>query len=121
MIIHNESKAFECNVCSKVFSYQFQLKIYYRTHTGEKPFACETCDIKFSQKYNLATHSDIVQSQAFKCDICLKVFTCISHLIRHYRTHTGEKSFACQVCDKKFTQKYDLATHSDIVQSQAFK
>ena len=41
-----------------------------------------------------------------------------SILIRHYRTHTEEKHFACQVCDKKFAKKTNLvqhqATHSKV-------
>ena len=50
-------------------------------------------------------------SKAFKCDVCLKIFLNKSKLERHYRTHTGEKPFACLICNRKFAQKAILVQH----------
>ena len=56
MKIHDESKAFKCDVCLKLFCNKTQLKVHYRTHTGEKPYACQMCKRKFSQKHALTRH-----------------------------------------------------------------
>ena len=42
----------------------------------------------------------------FKCDICDKGFTQSNDVVRHKRTHTGEKPFKCDVCDKGFTDTF---------------
>ena len=47
----------------------------------------------------------------FVCDQCDKTFTRLSYLQQHKLTHTGEKPFACDQCDKTFTQSGSLKQH----------
>ena len=39
------------------------------------------------------------------CQLCLKVFACNSALEIHMRSHTKERPFRCNVCDRGFSTK----------------
>lgn len=43
---------------------------------------------------------------------CGKRFARSDELARHYRTHTGEKKFACPMCGKRFMRSDHLTKHA---------
>ncbi|XP_012159664.1 homeotic protein spalt-major isoform X2 [Ceratitis capitata] len=45
------------------------------------------------------------------CGICFKTFPCHSALEIHYRSHTKERPFKCNICDRGFTTKGNLKQH----------
>ena len=44
----------------------------------------------------------------YECDVCEKRFTQSGSLKAHMRIHTNEKPYECDVCEKRFRQSGDL-------------
>ena len=48
------------------------------------------------------------------CKMCLSSFASPIFLIRHIRSHTGEKPYKCEFCPKAFAERGKLNTHMRI-------
>ncbi|PVD21166.1 hypothetical protein C0Q70_19333 [Pomacea canaliculata] len=46
------------------------------------------------------------------CNICYKTFACRSALDIHYRSHTKERPFKCDACDRAFSTRGNLKQHT---------
>ncbi|XP_037957875.1 Krueppel homolog 1 [Teleopsis dalmanni] len=56
----------------------------------------------------------VIGADPYQCNVCHKTFAVPARLIRHYRTHTGERPFECEFCHKLFSVKENLQVHRRI-------
>lgn len=48
------------------------------------------------------------QCRGWKCTHCDQAFKKREHMVRHIRSHTKERPFACDICSKSYGRRYAL-------------
>ncbi|XP_055607435.1 zinc finger and BTB domain-containing protein 24-like isoform X2 [Uranotaenia lowii] len=116
---HDGRKPYTCEICQKGFTQSGSLKQHMMIHDQIRPYVCEVCDYAFTQpkslKFHMLTHTN---EKPFTCDHCGVPFRQRDSLKRHVMTRHGNlstkdrKMFRCELCDKAFTTKFALKSHT---------
>ena len=87
-----------------------------------KSFKCDVCKKFFKSKRTLTAHFKIVhgEKKAHICNICGTKFARKDYLDIHLRSHTGEKPFQCEICEKSLRQRGTLNSHLKICKTAEF-
>ena len=72
------------------------------------------CGSTFTSKFALRRHMTLVHlegNRPYSCEFCHMSFALMQYLQEHMNTHTRDKPFACDQCDRAFRQRGKLSLH----------
>lgn len=106
--------------CKEIFHSKKKLAWHQEIHAA-KPKSCTQCNEKFIHMSSLTRHMRRAHNDRFlpnghksaenvECPICKGVYL-KSSLEVHIRNHSGQRPYACLICNKDFTTKWNLKLH----------
>ncbi|XP_054870495.1 zinc finger protein 287-like [Amphiprion ocellaris] len=85
------------------------------TDTGKKSVKCGICGKSFKYMSHLKKHYfSHTSEKPYTCETCGTCFNRSGSLKRHMITHTGEKPYPCRICGKSFTLNRSLKIHMQL-------
>ncbi|XP_013103093.2 zinc finger protein 34 [Stomoxys calcitrans] len=102
----------ECEICHEKFStFSLLLQHFQQQHPDEKcHITC--CQLKLYYRYEIEKHIYYhTEPEAFKCEVCYKVFTMRSTLIYHQQGKHAGYRLNCPNCPKTFQFSQSLQKH----------
>ncbi|XP_044736945.1 zinc finger protein 726-like [Chrysoperla carnea] len=117
MITHAEHDNLACEFCAKIFKSILTLKNHVRNfHKNSGPvykYLCNQCGLKLRTKYHLDSHLlTHTKERPFACDKCDKTYRTSFRLKEHkLRFHLNQRNFVCTFCSLAFYDKKILLAH----------
>ena len=129
---HNPKKVFFCHICNETFSDSQKFVLHSKNakhfEAVDEQFTrdvvksrCGICRNYFQDELEVLTHSlthcdDLATAKKcrqFSCDLCSEQFQKNTALQSHYvLSHRGKKPLCCGLCNRMFTESYDLFMHA---------
>lgn len=99
-----------CLQCNQIFVSNYRLKVHTDVKHKEKLFNCDICGLSSVSKKSLEVHK-LRHSGRFVCDVCGVAMSTSRSLQDHIRSHSEDKSFKCETCQRCFKQQQSLDLH----------
>ncbi|GLV41648.1 earmuff [Carabus blaptoides fortunei] len=108
---------FQCDICKNYFCNQKVLDKHKTTHLPVEELTCKECAKVFKQKMYLKIHMRShysAEERSFACELCDKRYAYQYQLAQHQYQHTDEKPYVCQQCGKGCVTRDSLKRHARI-------
>ena len=103
-----EDGTFKCPECQQKFTTYDEFSAHELTHV----FKCDECEKIFTRKRQLDNHMELHEEKQTECPVCCEFFPSRAAMLLHRAsTHTVQKNFSCQYCERKFPQMRNLRYH----------
>ncbi|KAF7288099.1 hypothetical protein GWI33_000152 [Rhynchophorus ferrugineus] len=125
--LHTEERPYACKICDATFTRKNNLLYHEKNHDkkdkskpksqtqtpGEKSFLCSTCGAGFGRKFTLQQHMLTHSGKVCRCpeEGCFYTARKMSELEEHFKYHSDEKNYSCNVCDYKGKTMKQLKRH----------
>ena len=104
---------FQCGACQQSYGDPAQLRQHMvNAHGCQVSARCTLCVRMFKCVSYLVKHvKHRTALRQHQCGSCSRAFKCVAHLRRHQRSHSGEKPYMCPFCPAAFSHSTNLKNH----------